>query len=597
MLGVAASLLLLSLILFTYERALIPLYASGPTNYTLKNVILTASLAAAVHPFIISATQVWLYAALALSLAPNATYWVAVWTSRRKDPVWGPTITHVTVLAPLIFIWATCIIELGTRTLTQGRPNGTRPPVSYRLLVAGICYAVGTLLSGQFWPRITYLNQVSESEIFLALAGIAYAVWILVLPMSTTPSRPRKKNKHAVLTPAQVRSTLLIAVVALWWSVYPRLSSPVLSHPLKETYTHPKVPLQILSSVQSTTGLIVVGQSLSPSENMHAGVHSQEIHSARFLRASHSILGGVWIGEQIAAIGNEPAIVDSFGTQLGDSIYSTFVLQEAVRLINSTEKGRSGSLKNGLIIGLGTGMSATAFQRHGISTTIVEIDPAVYNAARTFFGFTDPGPDKVFLEDARSWVATKRASIQAGNREMRYDFVVHDCFSGGGVPEQLFTLEFWEDLKTILRPDGVVVVNFAGFPKSDSSKMVLLTLEKSFGQCRGFHDLFESLQEDKYETEFLNIVFFCTSSKAPLTFRVAILRDALGSPLRRHVLGIMPDRELRLDLIRPTINTDSDNKYILTDAHNLLGKLQRQQSLHHWSIMREVLPDVHWETY
>lgn len=45
----------------------------------------------------------------------------------------------------------------------------------------------------------------------------------------------------------------------------------------------------------------------------------------------------------------------------------------------------------------------------------------------------------------------------------------------------------------------------------------------------------------------------------------------------------MPDRELRLDLIRPTINTDSDNKYILTDAHNLLGKLQRQQSLHHWS--------------
>lgn len=103
-------------------------------------------------------------------------------------------------------------------------------------------------------------------------------------------------------------------------------------------------------------------------------------------------------------------------------------------------------------------MSATAFQRHGISTTIVEIDPAVYNAARTFFGFTDPGPDKVFLEDARSWVATKRASIQAGNREMRYDFVVHDCFSGGGVPEQLFTLEFWEDLKTILRPDGVVVV-------------------------------------------------------------------------------------------------------------------------------------------
>lgn len=82
----------------------------------------------------------------------------------------------------------------------------------------------------------------------------------------------------------------------------------------------------------------------------------------------------------------------------------------------------------------------------------------MYEAARTFFGFPDPGPGKVFLEDARSWVATKRAKIQAGNRETLYDFVVHDCFTGGGVPEHLFTLEFWEDLKAILHPDGVVVV-------------------------------------------------------------------------------------------------------------------------------------------
>jgi predicted membrane-bound spermidine synthase len=176
--------------------------------------------------------------------------------------------------------------------------------------------------------------------------------------------------------------------------------------------------------------------------------------------------------------------------------------------------------------GLGTGISAAAFQRHGISITIVEIDPAVYDAARTFFGLPDPGPSKVFLEDAKSWVATQRGSFPAGSKEARYDFVVHDLFSGGGVPEQLFTLEFWEDLKAILTPEGVVVVvrdtfhpsakkdyclflfnqNFAGIPKSDSSKMVLLTLEKSFGQCRGFHDNFEPLLEEKYATEFVNIV-------------------------------------------------------------------------------------------
>jgi hypothetical protein len=103
----------ISLILFTYERALIPLYGSGPTKYTLNNVILTICLAAAVYPFRIPLTWIWLCATLGLSLAPNATYWVAVWTSRRRNPIWGPTFTHIAVLAPLIFIWTTCAIEVG----------------------------------------------------------------------------------------------------------------------------------------------------------------------------------------------------------------------------------------------------------------------------------------------------------------------------------------------------------------------------------------------------------------------------------------------------------------------------------------------------
>ena len=108
--------------------------------------------------------------------------------------------------------------------------------------------------------------------------------------------------------------------------------------------------------------------------------------------------------------------------------------------------------------GLGTGVSATSFMRHGISTTIVEIDPAVYRAARTYFGLPDPGKGKVFLEDARGWVAGKSASITAGNKETRYDIVVHDCFSGGGVPEHIFTAEFWNDLKAVMGPEAILAV-------------------------------------------------------------------------------------------------------------------------------------------
>jgi spermidine synthase len=98
-----------------------------------------------------------------------------------------------------------------------------------------------------------------------------------------------------------------------------------------------------------------------------------------------------------------------------------------------------------------------------MATTIVEIDPAVYQAAREYFGLVDPGSDKVFLEDARSWVQKTKEKLTIeeamGIRKGdTFDIVVHDCFSGGGVPAHIFTMEFWEDLKAIMNPEGVVAV-------------------------------------------------------------------------------------------------------------------------------------------
>jgi spermidine synthase len=111
--------------------------------------------------------------------------------------------------------------------------------------------------------------------------------------------------------------------------------------------------------------------------------------------------------------------------------------------------------------GLGAGISTQAFQQHGLNTTIVEIDPAVYKAAREYFGLGDPGSDRVFLEDARGWVARRRASLSsasATSAQEKFDIVVHDCFSGGGVPQHIFTAEFWNDLQASMSPDGVLVV-------------------------------------------------------------------------------------------------------------------------------------------
>jgi spermidine synthase len=110
--------------------------------------------------------------------------------------------------------------------------------------------------------------------------------------------------------------------------------------------------------------------------------------------------------------------------------------------------------------GLGAGVAVTSFAKQNIDTTVIEIDPAVYNASRQYFGLPDLPSDRVFLEDARVVLAEKRQSaLQNGiSSNEKYDYVVHDCFSGGGVPAHIFTVQFWEDLKVVMNPDGVVAV-------------------------------------------------------------------------------------------------------------------------------------------
>ncbi|KAF8351198.1 spermidine synthase [Amanita rubescens] len=545
-----------SLVVFAYERALVPLYGSAPTNYLLGAVLLSVMLIAAIQPFNLTRRRSLLCSAIALSIAPKATYWVGVMTSRRKQLVLGPVITHTLVLGPLTFALTALLVETSAR----------RGSVFRRLGIALVFWWSVLQLFRRLWPRIVLLNRISDSQIHLALASIAYSALILSPP---TPV-PRKIQKKSIY---DTKLMIPIAVLGFWFAL-PMLTSPILPHPLPAPYTNPHYPLRILSAEQSVTGLIVVAEAL-PRET------DAEVHSMRYLRASHSIIGGVWLYDKVYILDGHQPVLDSFGAPLGDSIYAAFVLQEAVRLVDTTRK-----TKEGLIIGLGAGISATAFNRHGISTTIVEIDPAVYNAARRYFGVPDPGPGRVFLEDARDWVSRREKTGAL------FDFVVHDCFSGGGVPEHIYTLEFWNDLNTLVEPEGTVVVNYAGIVKSESSRLILYTLLKAFGQCRAFHESVGSI--DKYETEFANMVIFCSRSRSPLTFRKARDSDYLGSPLRRHVLGSLADREIDIGRI---VDEAGESKYILRDGDHRLGKLQEAQGQEHWKVMREVLSDVHWETY
>lgn len=101
--------------------------------------------------------------------------------------------------------------------------------------------------------------------------------------------------------------------------------------------------------------------------------------------------------------------------------------------------------------GLGVGTTPTALVDHGINTTVVEIDPVVHDFAVKHFGLRENNP--AVLEDAVSY--TTKLVKEAPET---YDYIVHDVFTGGAEPVDLFTLEFLQGLNSLLKPEGVIAI-------------------------------------------------------------------------------------------------------------------------------------------
>lgn len=103
--------------------------------------------------------------------------------------------------------------------------------------------------------------------------------------------------------------------------------------------------------------------------------------------------------------------------------------------------------------GLGVGTTPTALVAHGIETTTVEIDPVVHDFAALYFGL--PKNHTSIIEDAVTFVG--RAQI-AGPGRFSYHYIIHDVFTGGAEPVDLFTQEFIQGLSGLLKPDGVIAI-------------------------------------------------------------------------------------------------------------------------------------------
>jgi len=93
----------ISLFIFTYERALTPLYGLGPVQQHLNKFVVAGAMLAAINPLHFKPWINWLVAGVALTIAPNATYWVAVFTGREHNSLFGVLKTHAAVALPIVF--------------------------------------------------------------------------------------------------------------------------------------------------------------------------------------------------------------------------------------------------------------------------------------------------------------------------------------------------------------------------------------------------------------------------------------------------------------------------------------------------------------
>jgi hypothetical protein len=265
--------------------------------------------------------------------------------------------------------------------------------------------------------------------------------------------------------------------------------------------------------------------------------------SIRILRFDHSIIGGMYIApEEI----------------LGQSVFETFYLQDAVRLAFDTESPPRRALQ----IGVGIGIAAGAFENAGIKVDAIDLHPEVFSAAKQFFNFSITGTK--IAEDAL--VAVDFLPLKT------YDIIIHDVFAGSDIKDsKLASRDFILKLKKLFKSRrSVLVFSYAGLFDAD-----LKHIWDILCSCFKFHMI---AVDDPSELDiFQNYVMYL--SDQPLQFR---------EPIKEY--DVVLNRKHEKVLFRHFQN-------ILFDDISTLRTINKTTSgaqFAHWQIMEEIFPPEFW---
>lgn len=247
---------------------------------------------------------------------------------------------------------------------------------------------------------------------------------------------------------------------------------------------------ETLSAIAPSIVLLVIGLCFTPSV-VKAG-HSYKNDKFQVLSERESLYGWVRVIDEPARdlrlLTSDSSAIGAASIQHKESLLT---YQDIVGVIPELRP----KMTKALIIGLGAGhMAKVLFDRYGITSDTLEIDPTVSEAAMTYFDFKPNG--KAIIGDAR---------YEIRHLTDHYDLIIHDCFTGGSEPAHLLTVETLTQLKNLLNPDGILAVNFVAFANGKNSALptVANTLAQVLPEQQVFISEPEQNRNDLHDFIFL----------------------------------------------------------------------------------------------
>ena len=178
-----------------------------------------------------------------------------------------------------------------------------------------------------------------------------------------------------------------------------------------------------------------------------------------------------------------------------------------------------------LILGLGGGVLPNMFYKHRYDVTVVEFDQRIIDAAKNFF-YLSPSI-KIYCDDARHFI---------NNSTEKHQMIFLDIFKAEEQPSHVITKESVVKLKSMLTPNGVIIINTNGYisiPKGRGTLCMIATLKTA-----GFHI---KVCPTGPNEEYRNLLIYATLEP---------LKDTLS-------------QELNPLLLQDTLTINEDNKPVL----------------------------------